>query len=299
MVTTRPGWAVTAKTVTGPSHLVNGRPNQDAVVIRQAGNGVVLAVADGHGGQRHAKSDIGSRLAAEIGCARGLSLLDQGSITSRDAGEMATAIVDEWQHAVREHGRRHPPSRESDDTRDGFTEDDIAVLYGSTLLLAVLSPRGCLFGQIGDGDIAALTLEGQVLRPVCADRNIGGNLTTSLCQRDAAAHFQFSLMSESQSADLRIVLLATDGYGNSFASPGWYPDVLSDLDRMFAAVGMESLDASLSGWLGESAEVTGDDTTIALAFRDQGRRTGSDSGRRVRNWRRWWSRDRHGGGGCD
>ena len=62
-----------AASVTGAAHLRAGRPNQDAADCWESGDRtVVLAVADGHGGEAYARSDRGARFAVEeaIGACR-------------------------------------------------------------------------------------------------------------------------------------------------------------------------------------------------------------------------------------
>ncbi|MDR2984368.1 MAG: protein phosphatase 2C domain-containing protein, partial [Nocardiopsaceae bacterium] len=57
-------WLVITASERGASHVAVKSPNQDAVATERAGaNGVVAAVADGHGHPRHLRSARGSRLA--------------------------------------------------------------------------------------------------------------------------------------------------------------------------------------------------------------------------------------------
>ena len=59
-------WSVITGSAIGKTHVRKGTPNQDAVGFYQfpgSGSACVLAVSDGHGSEKCARSEIGSSLA--------------------------------------------------------------------------------------------------------------------------------------------------------------------------------------------------------------------------------------------
>jgi hypothetical protein len=70
------------------------------------------------------------------------------------------------------------------------------------------------------------------------------------------------------------VLLATDGYANSFREDAGFLRIGGDLLEMIRQDGIEGVDGNLETWLNEASELgSGDDITVALVCR-----TGEGSG---------------------
>lgn len=128
---------------TGAAHRRAGRPCQDAVLCRELrgleGQPVmVMAVADGHGGRRYRRSEVGSRLACETALAAVQGALAARPLDTGEEGwrrwlerELPEAIQRDWLEAVAAHWQ-------SDPGEGGFE----ALLYGSTLGLVVMTPAG-------------------------------------------------------------------------------------------------------------------------------------------------------------
>jgi hypothetical protein len=68
-------------------------------------------------------------------------------------------------------------------------------------------------------------------------------------------------------ANVETVVLASDGYGNSFAGADWWQAVGRDVQTQLRTRGLASVAASLPDWAEDSAEVGGDDVTIAILNR--------------------------------
>jgi hypothetical protein len=122
--------------------------------------------------------------------------------------------------------------------------------------------------QLGDGDVVAAGADGVARRPVPPDgRNVGGR-TTSMCLVDAAESFRITALDHAGRPPA-LVLVATDGYGNAFADPRWPEQVSRDLLALDRRHGRRAIAEALPRWVRESADVGGDDTTVAVAFRDR------------------------------
>lgn len=261
--------------VRGAAHKRNGKPNQDAVLSWEGDDGtVVLAVADGHGGEAYCRSDRGAQFAVEaaVEVCRDLAgrlapmAIRDGARTGRLGQELAREIVRRWQKRVDEdrdggeeavlRGRRRPAPPGS--TRPYGTTVIAALAVGAELVLLL---------QCGDGDVLAVTPGGTVDRPVPPDERSFGNETASLCLPEAWTEFRCRLLDASELPAL--LLLATDGYANSFAGDEAFRQVARDLVASLEADGEEAVDRLLPRWLRETSEGgSGDDITVGLLVRE-------------------------------
>jgi hypothetical protein len=269
---------VVAASATGFHHIQRKVANEDAWAHGQTQTGAtVVAVADGHGHHRHFRSGKGAALAVEV--------------ARRDAAEWAT-----WLGSIADPGSGAPPAMVIEAFRDGLLpriwrdwwtaveqdlvawpltpaeeavrqDDDQVVAYGATLLLAVVVGDRVLLGQIGDGDMVAVTADGTVSGPVPTDPTLDGQRTTSLCQPDAIDAFRVAVL-DAGAMRLALLLLATDGYGNAQTEDPWQPGVGADLLALLAEHGPAWIGEHLPDWVERcaSADGSGDDTTVALVM---------------------------------
>jgi len=280
-----PEWLVLTGSERGASHVAVKSPNQDAVATERAGaNGVVAAVADGHGHPRHLRSARGSRLAVKIGCQAAQEFADRieqnsAFIAQREpaataggqADEIAAAaedflvpsIVRRWREAVLAEVKADPFTPAEQEQR--HTGDDEVIAYGSTLLLGIALRGWLILAQIGDGDVVGVSPEGGSVQPVPDDPLLDGLVTTSLCGADPRSDFRIAVV-DTADQPLMAVLLATDGYGNAQVVEQW-PDAFSqDLAWMLRERDLQWLASQLPAWAARCASSDGsaDDTTVAL-----------------------------------
>ncbi len=261
--------------VTGAAHLRAGRPNQDAAGCWCGEDGsVVLAVADGHGGDAYFRSDRGARFAVEeaVGACRDLDArlapmaIRDGVRHGRLGQELAREIVRRWQRRVEEdrddeeadpevRPRRRPAPTGS--TRPYGTTLIVALAVGADLVLLL---------QCGDGDVLAVAGDGAVDRPLPSDERSFGNETASLCLPEAWTEFRSRLLDADELPAM--LLLATDGYANSYADDDAFRPVARDLFLAVTEDGEEAVGAALPAWLAETSEGgSGDDITAGLLVR--------------------------------
>ncbi|MEI9985143.1 MAG: PP2C family serine/threonine-protein phosphatase [Aliidongia sp.] len=256
-------WVALGASVRGIAHLLRNQPNQDAVAWSECakpGGPVVVAVADGHGSLRHPRSGEGARFAVEIA----IDLIGQWlreAPLGADPAALPYAIQSAWQQAVEDHLAIEPV--EGGELRDGAAY----FLYGTTLLVA-----GSYFGrtlclQIGDGDILALRPDGSVLWPLPDSPDCFDNFTDSLCQDDAGDRFRVALIDD----EVALLLLASDGYGNSYEDDETFEAIGPDYLALLNRVGPERVAAGLPGWLAEiTRSGSGDDITLGLLWTPPG-----------------------------
>jgi serine/threonine protein phosphatase PrpC len=265
-------WQVGGRSVRGASHIRSGAPNQDAIAWAKRSNGsegVLLAVADGHGSAKCFRSDCGSRMAVEAA----LAVLDP---TEPIAVENTPAeLVRRWRNMVRNHLCENPIGtnelqeleRKLGKAARRAVESDPVLAYGSTVLAAAVSETTGLYIQLGDGDILTVSSEGEVARLWPRDETLLGDETTSLATRNAANAVRVYTTNTTELLP-ELVLLSTDGYANSFRKDEGFLAVGPDLLEMIRSEGIDAISGQLEPWLREASEQgSGDDVTLGILWR--------------------------------
>jgi hypothetical protein len=273
-------WDVMGASVRGANHIRNKLPNQDAIAWyapAHRGDCLILAISDGHGAPRYVRSHKGSKLAVKLAVeilqefAADENAVEELAVLPDHAdGRLPRTLVRSWQSAVRHDLAAHPFTAEeelliSKHARKG--DDDPIRAYGATLLAALITPQYLLLLQLGDGDILIVDSAGRVSRPpIPADPRLVANQTTSLCGEtawlDMRAYFQaFTTRPPA------LVMLATDGYANSFASEQGFTAAATDILEAIRTMGSHQTRIQLPGWLRATSKAgSGDDISVALAY---------------------------------
>jgi serine/threonine protein phosphatase PrpC len=276
-------WQIIGQSVRGAAHERRGMPNQDAIAWRpRSGKGSPLAVAlsDGHGSTRYPRSHIGAHLAVRTATQlihsfavrhkQGTSL----SIIKRTAEEwLPQAIARAWLDAVREHLDRSALSTaesaallSSDQNSSGADQANPAIAYGATLVAVAVTNAFVIYLQIGDGDILTVTANSEVQRPLPEDNRLIANETTSLCAVDAWRDFRVAFQPINNSRP-ELILLATDGYPNSFKDETGFKQAGVDILKALKSEGGSRVASSLEGWLKDTTKVgSGDDVTLGILY---------------------------------
>jgi hypothetical protein len=262
-------WEVLVASARGSLHTRSGAPLQDAAGWcpgpRDAE--VVVAVSDGVGSRDCFRSERGARMAVAAACAAGGALLDRGAPAEDDAPGLMAGIVARWTAAVLADLAACPlQADELTGTSTAWEDADPVLAYAATLLVAVGTRDRLLLAQLGDGDLLVVGTDGQVTSPLPADPASVAGTTSTLMQPDAAAVSRARLL-DLTAAPVDLVLLATDGYGNAFADPGWPARVGTDVRDQLQADGTASVGARIEGWVTDAATVGGDDASLALLTR--------------------------------
>ena len=262
------GWACGC-TRRGASHARDGRPCQDAHAIWSSsfmGEPIlVVAVADGHGGERHDLSHCGAALAVQAAVNEVVASLP---VPGGNGAWRPVSVSggDEFQDRVTARWRRHvlaDGGRRRDLPGDGGGEEDLFTRYGSTLLIALVDGSECWVGQIGDGDILVVRPDGVIEAPVPGDETLLGSVTYSLSSRGTPGLWRTARFPLGPGG---LLLLATDGLSDSFENPGSEFRVFArSLSERVAGYGIERVGSALPGWLDEySLNGSGDDMTLVL-----------------------------------
>ena len=225
-------------TCSGSSHLASGKPCQDASYCETSDRMSIAIVSDGHGGSNHSRSDVGAQLAiyAAQGVIEEHPLSDWENPDKRKV--FFQEIVDKWKVLTIDH------------YYDNLTEQEIAqlplfpdveqsirnitIIYGCTLMVACVHPNGWFAFQIGDGKCVTIhPLQTDldfpennskflipnsklVTEPIPADDRCFLNMTTSLCDLDAATEFRFC--GGNKDTMPVAIFLGSDGIDNSWGT---------------------------------------------------------------------------------
>ncbi len=251
-------------TVIGAAHQRRGVVCQDTSLVRQlrapAGQTLhLLAVADGHGGERYRYSDRGSRLACEQAAKAAQAALrttpidDHGAWQRQLSHDLPAVIQERWLLAVQRDWQQQP---------DAAGQAFCPSLYGSTLGLVLLAPTwwGCT--GLGDWDLVRVSRDGTELLSEENEQPGGSEATASLCQTGAAARWaeraQWQPIEARVAPDPFSLLISTDGVRKSCATDQDFLELCSQIIPI--GHGTE-----LAEGLAEiSAGGSGDDLSIAV-----------------------------------
>ncbi|MBR3313334.1 MAG: protein phosphatase 2C domain-containing protein [Atopobiaceae bacterium] len=240
---------------------------QDSAASReiegQHGWAYVAAIADGHGDPACFRSDRGSRIAVNVALAAlevlARDYLDADDDARRDARtdllgndesngirhRLARDIVCAWRAQVM-GDYADDPVPELDEAlvgkEDQFREY-VPLLYGTTLAAAVMLPDLSLLVQQGDGCTTVIFSDGRdpLARAdvVPEDELCVGNITTSLCDTDAALRMRVVALDHAVDP-VAALFVGSDGIDKSLQGA----DGASDL---FAGVALSALDRVSAG----------------------------------------------------
>jgi serine/threonine protein phosphatase PrpC len=259
-------WQLISTSIKGASHQLNGKPNQDAIRHYQAaGDGlIIMAVADGHGGEKYTHSDWGAKFAVSVANSvlketfKNQDDFSLSQIKRLAEEDIPKAIVRSWQEKVDEVCLKQPDLNNEHKYR----------YFGTTLLIALILPRCIVYWQLGDGDIVNVWDDSRVTRPMLADSRLLGNETTSLCGKKPWLDFRTFFQPITDTPAPRFILLSSDGYSNSYPSNLDFEQTVLDIADFMKTEGQTWVREQLPDWLEEaSKDGSGDDISVGILFR--------------------------------
>ncbi len=223
-------YAVYKSTVIGASHLNQNKICQDFSLAGEGREYRFGALADGHGGEDHFRSDRGSRFACEVFA----SGLGDGNFRKRLAAaesereraaliaQFTKSFISRWNTAVEADLAAEPISEEelsgaSDRAREKYAAgESLSSIYGTTFLGFAFVGDTCFGIQIGDGRCVIKDKIDALSEPILPDPDCFLNVTTSLCAENAYEKSRSFSAREGDGAFPEAVFLCTDGVCNSF-----------------------------------------------------------------------------------
>ncbi|MET9882867.1 PP2C family serine/threonine-protein phosphatase [Streptomyces sp. NPDC006430] len=272
-----PLWVTFRESVQG----VNKARNQDyceVVGLGTAEDPLIMVVADGHGSAVHARSHLGSRFAVDLFVeeARRFGALAQPRGEERSPSlawlmhyaehAFPRQLVSGWRKTVLGNWERTNCQAEP-----APSEQAKLLLYGSTLVGAVLTPRVFAAWQLGDGELTVVGDDGRVTVPLAPAEADLGDETESLCSPEAWLRIRtYWAPVTAPWRSPRLVAVSTDGLSKSFASDRGFLQFMAGLDDRLSAEGAATVRAVLPEWLTKASQHSGDDTTLVAAWHAEG-----------------------------
>ncbi len=262
-------------TATGASHLKNGTVCQDSAQSAERPDCRLLAVGDGHGGADYFRSDRGSRFAvrAFMECAEDPDLIAALSAAATEkaqasrVGQLVKSVIARWNSLVERDILAHPFQKEEWAQASGKAQQRYAAgerlhaAYGTTLIGLLLAEDFWLGIQIGDGRCVTVSADGGFAQPIPWDEECFLNVTTSLCDENAAAEFRFCFGRSLPAA----VFIGSDGVDDCFAGEERLYDFYRVVLKSFAEADCDAALSQLAGYLPRlSAKGSGDDMSIGI-----------------------------------
>lgn len=259
--------------IQGFSHISKGLVCQDSSGFYCDDTISIAVVADGHGSQKHFRSDIGSKIAVDIAIKSIKDfMIDENSFTKaikNNSDKVLTRvesnIVYNWNNSINEHYNNNPVCENeiSEISQRDLQQLSIESIYGSTLIIAVMTNSYWFGIQIGDGNCVCLYQNGEAKILIPNDDRLVANFTTSLCDNDAIHNFRHYYSNVMPIA----LLVSTDGLSGSFFDENTF---LSFNRRIISQMSnydftLESLKQHLHK---RSKEGSYDDISIAAVYKD-------------------------------
>lgn len=270
------------KSFQGESHIKSGLICQDYSQVLNDLDGQILAVSDGHGDPRHARSDIGSKVACNVTVAAVENVLrKEWFVEAIKVGNfdklfsnLCARIHSKWTEEVLTHYKNHPlTEREKDvippeDLTDYLNGKHISYLYGATLLVACMTRSYYFIIQIGDGLSVIMDKGGAFSVPVEDDPDCIGSKTSSLCGADALKHFRYAYAYNDDTPVA--IFLCSDGLEKSYQdNEDIYNIYRSFLHDACQSSNLSDTEAKFIGKLPEISRVgSRDDISLACCYNE-------------------------------
>ncbi|MBS7224423.1 MAG: protein phosphatase 2C domain-containing protein [Clostridiaceae bacterium] len=259
----------------GHRHVKSGTVCQDFALATDASPGCsVIVVADGHGGADYYRSDRGARFIVQATAAALMEFGAEAQVSQlRDLGErrallraLFEKILAKWKESIEADLFDDPIAESqmegvSQAARQQYLEGQgVERAYGTTMIAALVTEKYWIGLHQGDGRCIAVRTDGSCEQPIPWDERCVANITTSICDENAADEFRHCFSETPPAA----VFLCSDGV------EGAYPDMdgtygfCQTLSSIYLSDGRPGLERAVAEYLPElSRRGTGDDVTVA------------------------------------
>ena len=210
--------------VRGKSHEKTDKPCQDSSGNADYKTYSIAVVADGHGGEKYIRSDVGSAIAVDVAHFAVSEFLKDYNLFVKEFKQRPDEILSELENCILLNWRK---SVEAFDEANPETDIESAMIdqmqklprtlyekYGTTLVLGVMSKKLSFGIQLGDGDLVIVRSDLSVETPIPEDPECVFNVTASMCQNNAKDHMRHFYTFD----PLYTIAVSTDGFSTSFNS---------------------------------------------------------------------------------
>jgi serine/threonine protein phosphatase PrpC len=231
----------------GASHIASEKPCQDSSASYSEDGVSIIVVADGHGGERYFRSDIGSKICTEvtINAIKQFITLNDTSIFHGSPFTQVSSIIGEnslgklndvdnalrrlfasiilaWNQEIEKYTLENPPTDiEVEKVAPEYIKSlsqGIALekIYGCTLMAYVQTPEFWFAFHLGDGKCVSFHQGESSLwkEPIPWDEKCFLNKTTSICDSEALDEFRYCYQGNGHYP--AAIFLGSDGMDDSF-----------------------------------------------------------------------------------
>lgn len=268
----------------GSEHIKTEKPLQDysdSFITDKWKSSAYALVADGHGGEKYFRSEVGSQLAVLYTVDAINKVLNELkpfikkkdiSVIDKTLKNLCSRVLIMWREKVKAHFKKNPLNEkeirlcEELKIELPLEDENIYSIYGSTLLAGVyFSIWDFWFSlQIGDGKTVAIKRDNSVFYPIVEDEDMGFGVTASLCGANAIERFHYSFGFDK----LNSLFVMSDGLADSFDTEK-LPNFLLSIQKNMVQ-DSENAKKELEEFLPKLSEQgSGDDISIAgIVFKE-------------------------------
>ena len=266
--------------IRGASHIKSGKPMQDYSLAVSGENFSLAIVCDGHGADKHFRSEVGAMLAAQAAKEQLLKFQDAFPAWSDFSNNVALVlerlklgIIANWQSKIEQHAADNPFTEEERQKMSRTFQIrgkyDIASPYGTTLLVALIRNNFCLYLMIGDGAIVEILpdFSSEIVhfpgKPTYDDQP--HSATDSICEPDCFSKL-FAIAKPNVSQSGIAVALCSDGLSEAFNTDMGLMEKLINYLNFYAEEGLEKAKNAIEQQLNELSRLSPMKDDISLAF---------------------------------
>lgn len=264
----------------GASHFASGKPLQDASKAIKGDGYCVAIVCDGHGGEKHFRSEIGSKFAVGVAIEKFEEFVKayptyekcSGKGESERIRRLEISILSGWQCRLDEYTKMFPFTDEEEkkfsNTFRGRKDYDVRIPYGTTLLAALVARDYYLFMIIGDGAIIKIKpdLSAEVMTFEGKHEYTEGphSATDSLCQPECFSKI-FTRLEKTDEPALAFGI-CSDGLTESYETNEALCKKMVNYLNFLAEEGMQSTIEAVGNQLDQISKLASkDDMSVAFA----------------------------------
>lgn len=266
--------------IQGYSHKIIDKECQDNSLFWKGLNYSGIIVCDGHGGDKYIRSAIGSKIACTVGK---LMVSEYMEKTAKDIynktnhqidddlTRIERSIISTWNEWVEKHYNENPIKVDkrfeelTDKDKEALTKNPVKA-YGSTFIVAVMSKELCFILKLGDGNATVLFSDDSAEMPEeLADEDLQFNVTTSLCNSDAAISFRHYFRRKDNEKKVTGIVLTSDGIINCYKTEEAYSSFIRNVFEAYGEDDIEIAHSELEEALNSLSEKgSGDDLSVAI-----------------------------------
>ncbi len=269
-----------AISVRGVSHITSGKPVQDYSLAVKGDGFSIAVVCDGHGADKHFRSEIGSRIAAEVtkeafvqffALNKNWNALSQD--TERKLDRLKLAVIANWQEQIEKYTVENPFTEEeikkasvSFASRKHY---DVSQPYGTTILAAMVASDYYVVMMIGDGAIARINADFTSAMVDFPGKHVFDDqphsATDSLCATDSYRNIFFA-HGQLEENEVVAFALCSDGMSEAFVSDSTLLSKFNNYLNYYAEEGLEKATEAITAQLNQLSQLSAMKDDISLAF---------------------------------